>query len=206
MLPKQITIEMLYHCAMWLNTFPARNGISTKFLPCEIVTRQSLDFTKHCHMPFGSYCEVHNEPTPLNGMRLCTHPTIALGPTGNAQGTYKFFCLEKGTVLNSDHWTEYPTPDSVIWKGNRWGAKAMQPEDKFTFANCHCNPYPWNKKVDSQLKLTDPKPSKFPAMAAEIPGVDLDRDQPTTAIKEDDDTTDNNHAKNAPAAADTDVD
>ncbi|KAL7470808.1 hypothetical protein ACHAXS_011072 [Conticribra weissflogii] len=207
-IPKRIIIEMMYHCAMWLNAFPTKNGVSTKFSPREIVTRQPLDFTKHCRTPFGSYCEVHDEPAPLNSMRPRTHPAIALGPTGNAQGTYKFFCLEKGTVLKRNHWTEYPMPDSIIRRVNRWGARAMQPDDEFVFSDRHRQPYPWNDEVDNNFELTEPEPTEFPTMAAEIPGVEMERDQPTPALEDNDDDHDETiQPEHAIAAAEnTDMD
>lgn len=124
-IPKRILIETMYHCTMWLNVFPIKNRISDKFSPREIVTRQTLDFSKHCRTPFGSYCEVHDEPTLLNSMRPQTHPAIALGPTSNIQGTYKLFCLKKGMMLTHNNWTEYPLSDSVICCINWWGAWAM---------------------------------------------------------------------------------
>jgi len=64
----------------------------------------------------------------------------------------------------------------------------MQPDDTFTFANRNRTSYPWNEEVDQQLQLTDPEPSEFPAMAAEIPGVDLERNTPTPAIEDQIDT------------------
>mmetsp|Transcript_11190 Transcript_11190/g.23599 ORF Transcript_11190/g.23599 Transcript_11190/m.23599 type:complete len:168 (+) Transcript_11190:1091-1594(+) len=145
---------MMYHVMMWLNGFPARNGVSAKFSPREIVTQVRLDYNKHCRVPFGTYCEVHEHPNPLNTMTARTKPTIALGPTGNAQGTHKFFCLTNGTLLKRNDWTEYPMPDSVIRKVNNWGKKSMQPEESFEFSNRNKTPYSWNADVDNLLHLT----------------------------------------------------
>ena len=63
---------------------------------------------------FGSYCEVHEENTPTNSMKLRGIPAICLGPTGNIQGTYSFLNLATGLVIKRRRFTELPAPDSVI--------------------------------------------------------------------------------------------
>lgn len=113
-IPKTILIELIYHVMLWLNAIPVRSGISDKLSPSELVIRQKLDFKKHCKVPFGSYCKVHNEPTPTNGMQSRTHPAMVLSPTGNLQDLYKFFCLQTGKKLKQRAFTPYPIPDSII--------------------------------------------------------------------------------------------
>jgi hypothetical protein len=95
-MPQVILIELIYHVVLWLNAFPSKSGISESLLPRELVLRHRLDFNKHCCAPFGSYCETHEEPSPTNNMAPRSTPAIVLGPTGNLQGTYKFFSLETG--------------------------------------------------------------------------------------------------------------
>lgn len=210
-LPKHILIKMMYHVALWLNAFPAHNGISSKFSPREIVTHVGLDFKKHCRVPFVTYCEVHEYPNPLNSMAPRTKPAIALGPTGNAQGTHKFFCLTNGTLLRQNDWTEYPMPDNVIRTVNSWGRKSMQPDDEFEFANRNREPFPWNSAVDEQMHLTNLEPVSFPTMAAEMPGLEMDN-SPTPALEDKQDTYDSEPTPEeqqhqaAQAAANTDLD
>ncbi|KAL7462751.1 hypothetical protein ACHAXS_003127 [Conticribra weissflogii] len=211
-LPKHILIELLYHTVLWLNAFPTKNVISSCFSPREIITHVGLDFKKHCRVPFGTYCKVHEYPNPLNSTAPRTKPAIALGPTGNAQGTYKFFCLTNGTMLRQNNWTEYPMPDSVIKQVNKWGTKSMQPEGDFTFSDRHRTPYPWNQDVDNDLPLTDPESSSFPAMTAEMPGVDMEHNAPTPALEDTAETFDSEptveeqHAQAALATQNTDLD
>ncbi len=64
--------------------------------PREIVYQHKLDFTKHCMLLLGTYCEVHDKPRQANTMVTHLTPGIVLGPTGNLQGTYKFFSLATG--------------------------------------------------------------------------------------------------------------
>ena len=47
-------------------------------------------------MPFGAYCEVHDEPRISNTETSRTTPAIALIPTGNAQSGYFFMSLNTG--------------------------------------------------------------------------------------------------------------
>ena len=56
-LHKQIVIHLVYFAVLWLNAFPAKNGISDKLSPREIVTHKKLDYVKHCQVNFGSYVE-----------------------------------------------------------------------------------------------------------------------------------------------------
>ena len=36
-------IYLLHHVVMWLNNFPAANGISDRFSPCEILQHNKLE-------------------------------------------------------------------------------------------------------------------------------------------------------------------
>ena len=75
-----------------------------------------MDYKHHCKLDFGKYAEVHDEPTPTNGMKSRTRPCVALGPTGNLQGTYKFMDINTGMKLKKRSWTCIPMPDLVIGK------------------------------------------------------------------------------------------
>ncbi len=82
-MPRLMLIELVYHVVLWLNAFSAKSGVSDTLSPCEIIHRHKLDFAKHCKLPFGTCCEVHNEPTPTNTMVTRLTPAIVLGPMGN---------------------------------------------------------------------------------------------------------------------------
>ena len=55
-----------------------------------------------------------------------THERIALGPTGNLQGSVKFYCLNTGKVLKRRAFTEIPMPTAVIAKADKIGKKDNQ--------------------------------------------------------------------------------
>jgi hypothetical protein len=75
---------------------PVKNGILAAFSPQELLVRWRMDYSKHCRVLPGTYCEVHDKPSPLNTMTPRMH---TMGPTGNLQGTVKFFCLTMGCIL-----------------------------------------------------------------------------------------------------------
>ena len=85
--------------------------------------RWSMDYKKHCHVLVGSYCEVHDDSSPSNTMMSCTHEAIALGPTGNLQGSVKFYTLTTGRAIKRRNFTEMSMPDSMIRKVNAIGKK-----------------------------------------------------------------------------------
>ena len=84
-LPWLLLVEMVNNCALWINMFPAKGGISN-VSPRTLMTVIKLDYSKHCRFPFGSYFQVHDEPSPTNSPTARTVGAITLGPTGNFQG------------------------------------------------------------------------------------------------------------------------
>ena len=76
-------IHLLKNCTLWLNAFPAMNGVSSVHSPHFLLTGQELSFDKHAVLEFGSYVQTHEEHS--NGMEPRTMGAICLGPTGNAQ-------------------------------------------------------------------------------------------------------------------------
>ena len=98
-LPRCLKIEFIYFMVLWLNAFPVKNRISSVFLPRKLLVQWRMDYSKHCRVLLGTYCKVHNEPSPSNTMTPRTHKAIAMGPMGNLQGTVKFFCLNTGRIL-----------------------------------------------------------------------------------------------------------
>ena len=183
-MPQIILIELIYHVVLWLNAFPSKSGISETLSPRKIVLRHKLDFKKHCKAPFGSYCEAHNEPAPTNNMASRSTPSIVLGPTGNLQGTYKFFSLITGKKIKRRHLTRYPMPDSVITKVERY-ARAGPTPNTLDFADRSGVLFEWNEEIDeSPEELIEEDYIPYPYIPAEFPGVEPERDMPTTAIED----------------------
>ncbi len=104
--------ELIYSCVFWLNSSPARDGVSDTLSPSAFVTGSKIEFNKHCKLEFGAYVQAHKE----HDKSIATQTTgaIALCLTGNAQGGYFLFSLSTGRVLNRNNWTALPMPQDVI--------------------------------------------------------------------------------------------
>jgi hypothetical protein len=113
-IPKRMKIEFLYFVILWLNAFPVKSGISQTILPRELLMCWRLDYKKHCRVQPETYCEVHDKPVPTNTMAWRAHEAIAMEPTGNLQGSVKFYCINTGRVLKRRSFTPMPMPDRVI--------------------------------------------------------------------------------------------
>ena len=184
-MPRVILIELIYHVVLWLNAFPSKSGISDTLSPRELVLRHRLDFKKHCRAPFGSYCEVHDEPAPTNNMVSRATPAIVLGPTGNLQGTYKFFNLLTGLKIKRRSFTRYPMPDSVIKKVERYAKRRNPGDGDFDFADRSGILFEWNDSIDEHREtLVEEEVVLYPTLAAELPGITLGRNMPVTAIED----------------------
>ena len=170
-LPKRIIVELMHFVTMWLNSFPVKGGISQKYSPREIITRRQLDAKLHCQVEFGSYCEVHDEPTPSNTMQRRTHPAICLGPTGNVQGSYKFFCLTTGQLLVRRRWTPMPgIPTTVINAVLKFADKENRPNG-VAFRNRHNDSFNFsNDDIDDILLTRQQAIAPFPDIENELPG------------------------------------
>ncbi len=119
---------------------PVNINIRWYFLPRELLLRWRLDYKKHCRVLPGTYWEMHDEPSPSNMMVVRTHKGIALGPTGNLQGTMKFYCLNTELVLKRRSFTPLvPMLDRIKWVSNI-GAKDKQ-GCTFRFLNRKKEPY-----------------------------------------------------------------
>ena len=94
-LPELIISNVIKLGVFWLNTFPVKNAR-------EVVTPMKISFLKHCRVPFGTYCEVHDEPAITNTIKARTHEGIAMVPKGNFQGSHKFFASIKGRSSHAD--------------------------------------------------------------------------------------------------------
>jgi hypothetical protein len=145
-LPRQMKIKFIYFMVLWMNALPVKSGVSEKISPRELLLRWRLNYKKHCRVEPGTYCEVHDEPTPTNTMAPRTHAAIALGPTGNLQGSVKFYCITTGLILKRCSFTPMPMPDHVIQRVNAIGKREKQGQT-FRFLNRRGEPFEWTDEV-----------------------------------------------------------
>ena len=106
------------------------------------------------------------------------HECIALGPTGNLQGSVKFYCLTTGRVLKRRLFTPMPMPDRVIKQVDTIGEREGQGRT-FHFLNQCKEPYKWTDSVpeedpEFQGLLENDDEALYPDISAELPGVALE--------------------------------
>ena len=141
--------------------FPAKGGISNVSLKI-LMTKINLDYSKHFRLPFRSYIQVHDEPSPTNSPTARTVGAITLGPTSNLQDGYKFLNLRTGKNITRRNWTHLPMPIEVIERVKTIGVAQGQPK-LLTFQDRHgyenSNPDPYFQPLDHEIEgLVDDEP------------------------------------------------
>ena len=78
-----------------INTIPLLSSVHVS-TPREIFWRTKLDFHKHLALDFGDYSEEFNSSSADSSLNSRTVHCIVLYPSGNAQGSWKFYSIETG--------------------------------------------------------------------------------------------------------------
>jgi hypothetical protein len=187
-MPRRMKIKFIYFVLLWLNAFPVKNKKSAVHSPRELLVCWKLDYNKHCQVLPGTYCKVHNEPSPSNTMTPRTHKAIAVGPTGNFQGSVKFYSLTTGRIIKQRSLTPMPMPDQVIKCVNAIGLRKRQGRT-FCFLNQQLAPFEWTDSVpeddDKFQDLLEEEDGAFPDISAKLPGVELEAEEAAFQTVED---------------------
>ena len=153
--------------------FPAKGGIPN-VSPRTLITGIKLDYSKHCRLPFGSYVQVHDEPSPTNSPTARTFGAITLGLTGNLQGGYKFLNLWTGKKITRQNLTHLPMPSKVIERINKIGLAQGQPK-LLTFQVRHGHkksdpdPYfPWSMMNTSRTTMLMITKTEMPILPIKV--------------------------------------
>ena len=126
-LPKLMITELVAMATHCLNGFPKEDGVSEHMSPHLIITRWArMDYNK-ISLEFGSY--VHLLDHSVNTIRSRTIGAIALNPTGDENGTYRFMSLKTGQVMTKGpgSWTEVPITDIAIARVEALAKQEGQP-------------------------------------------------------------------------------
>jgi hypothetical protein len=110
-------MHMVFYAVKLMNYFPAKGGVSEIYGPKTIMSGKIIDFKKFS-LPFGTYCQVHEEKLPQNSLADRTLGAISLGPSRNAQGGHKFFTLNMSWVITCQSWDVNAMPKSVVDRVN----------------------------------------------------------------------------------------
>ncbi len=149
-MPARMMVELIHFCTMWLTTIPSKNREQSvqQTLTQGNIIRQGVNYKRQCCVPFGAYCEVFEDQEQTNTMASCTWGAISLGPTGNLQGTHKFFYLTTGRVTKQRQFTKLPMPKWIIrrvedWEGNECIGDLL-------FLDHTRAPFPWNRDYNAE--------------------------------------------------------
>ena len=115
-LPYELPLKLLKWLVAFVvllkNQVPV-TGAGTNFSPRELFTGMKSDARTALRIAFGVYVQVV-EPEMDNSLKPRTKGALALYPTGNDQGSVKFFCLSTQKVITRTSWVELPLSEEVI--------------------------------------------------------------------------------------------
>ena len=80
----------------------------------ELVTGREVDYSKDCRADLGAYIQASTDKFVTNNDTPRTHGCIALGPSGNMQGSLKCFDIETGKFFVRMISKQIPWPDRVL--------------------------------------------------------------------------------------------
>ena len=113
-LPRQLIRGLVEYATCTLNDFPYYQGVSKTLSPNTIVTGKPAPDYNGYKLEFGAYVMLTDRTT--NTPRARTFGAIAMHPSGNADGSYRFMSLVTGEVVTKapGYWTELPISDPTI--------------------------------------------------------------------------------------------
>jgi hypothetical protein len=86
------------------------------YSPRENFTQRAINYKRDLRVGFGDYVQVQVpiDESEYNSMKSRTEGAIAVYPTGNLQGSVKFFLLGSQKIVTRDQWVPLPMPPPVI--------------------------------------------------------------------------------------------
>ena len=119
--------------------FPAKHGISEYYSPNVIMSKQSIDYNKHCKHSFGEYVQAthQNEPTNAPTERTIDAP-MCLSPNDNMQGGHRVMNLNTGKVITRNKVTTIPLTKVVKDKVEQMAKDQGITQIKFTNKKRYC--------------------------------------------------------------------
>ena len=117
-IPKIMIQYLALRCAMTLNFFPVKGGISDHYSPHMILNQENINYKRHLSIPFGSYVQMPEETTNTPKARMVD--AIYLMPSANVGGGHQ-------GMSQSRHWSLYQArhgcPNPHDRRCNRQGGK-----------------------------------------------------------------------------------
>ena len=116
-IPPSLMKHLVFYANGRINSVPSLSSTDVS-TPREIFWGTKLDFHKHLVLGFGDYAEVFNSSGADSSLNSRTVPCIALYPSGNAQGSWKFYSIETGQLVTRDQYEVIPTNANIIARMN----------------------------------------------------------------------------------------
>ena len=113
--PKEMVIGCVIHIVKCLNQLPADDGISEDQSPATLVTgAPSPDYKEITKLNFGDYVLAHTTIQKTNDNSPRSVESVALYPSGNAQGSWIFMSLLTGKRIHRYQWDITPITTDII--------------------------------------------------------------------------------------------
>jgi len=110
-----LLLWLVYFCVSRINMVPSKTRVD-RVSPYEAFTGRKIDYNRDLRIGWGEYVQVSNvnihSKNSVDIQR--TAAAISLMPTGNLQGSVKFFQLKTQKVITRDRWVKLPMPNIVI--------------------------------------------------------------------------------------------
>jgi hypothetical protein len=113
-LPRQLIRYLVQTQASQINLFPAKGGVSLYYSPRTILGLPTLDYVKHCLVPFGAYVQANHKRNQTNSNASQMLDAIYLRPVNSMQGGHELYDLNSGRVITRARVTQIPVTDVVI--------------------------------------------------------------------------------------------
>ena len=110
--PLRLARYEVYFVISRINAVPRKSGGATS--ASEKFKGVKLDYNRDVRLGFGDYVQCVNNIVRKNTPAARTVGCVALCPTNNLTGAWKFYALDSARVITRDAFTELPTPDVVI--------------------------------------------------------------------------------------------
>ena len=98
-MPKVMIRLGVMESTRWLNTFPAKTGISEVYSPRMIVTGKNIDYDRQCKTAFGAYIQALPKTNLTNTMGLHTIGCIYLHYMEDNDMGYELLNLTTGKLI-----------------------------------------------------------------------------------------------------------
>jgi hypothetical protein len=111
---RQLIRYLVQTQASQLNLFPAKGGISPYYSPRTILGLPTLDYVKHCTVPFGAYVQANHDTNQTNSNASRTIKAIYLRPVNSMQCGHELYDINTGREITRARVTQIPVTDVVI--------------------------------------------------------------------------------------------